>query len=1358
MKKTLSVLLLVIIMLSTLTLTSCDAIVDLINDLIGQTTNIQLETPGNLIVENDILTWSIIDNAEGYIVSINDIEKECSENEYSLKNLVAGAYTLKVKAVGDGMMYISSDFSEEIIYNKEATADPDPINPPNEGDYNDTFKNFNPIYTENAYLGYGIDIINACAVSSKNILLTYPIFDTNLLMEEKLLYSNEHYNEFYTISGKSIETFVDNMSNSLSVSAGQTVSAEGNIKGVDVAGSVSLSGGLSSTFVKTSEKVESQYFLEIIAENQSYWLVLQTSENRYKEMLSEEFKKDLYNPNVSPERLFEKYGTHLITSVAMGGNICMYYTMYSYDSTVTEEHYAEIATELSTNVKAAYGPYGVGDSQNMSFEDIYSHIETAKHYGINISEQIRVAGGEAFGINNEITLYQNYFDWQKSLDSNPVIIGVKDNNSLYPIWDLLDLNVEGATERYQELYNFFAKYGTESYNKLCETYQLTPTISPTGIRNIKVGEYGDYSENQTVNVTAGQTVQITFDVLPDNANKYQKTFKLSDESLATVDSNTGIVTINPKAPAGSYVIVTIGAGAISKQVNLFVVNSYTVNFNTRVQGLTVDPIYGVAEGESIYEYKPEIEREGFILEGWYKDSKNEVEFDFETDYVTENLTLYAKWVAIKPTVTFKYFNGNEDAKVNVKYNGAVAQPKNPSKDGYVFSGWYEDEEYTVEYDFSTMLTEDIVLYAKWEEILFTVAFETNGGTPLASQETGISKGYKIEQPHTVKTNYSLEGWYTDPEFVNKFYFNSVVSQDITLYAKWAPVKVTVNFVDFDGVSEVNDENGFVIVSQITDKDSGFKINPVTPFKKDHIFKGWYYNNEKIDLETYEFVSNGENIYTLIALWMTDSYTIKYYVEDEKDFSKEVNVIRGYDVEEYVPTKEGHQFSGWTYYMNGEIYDFEALSPETGDVIEAKGYMTKCSYQVDFNTNGGTYIEPITVSYGDPVLLPSENPSREGYYFDKWLDVPVTMPAHNITINSSWTLYTCKVSYELNDTIKGSVEMVGSIGTVSYDISRLSSAKPTNYGDYYTFDGWFTSASGGIQITDNSGAFLKNASGYTNANGKWISTQSEITLYAHWSKTRTGTYIETVEDFKNIEKNLSGDYLIIVKELDLCDVDSLMFGEFYGTLDGDGCTLKNWSYTQKVISEIGLFSKNYGVIKNITLLNFHVGTTKPATSGTLTVGLLCGRNYGTIDKVTVQNSSITSHVGSSSKSLKGEVSANRTGSVCGWTSGTIKNCVVDNCKISAYSHTRVASAIVYLGGISGVIYGTGLVKNSECKNTTLYGEAIVYYKALEILNPSSWDEGAVSYLRAYGFTTEGGSVETCTFENVTGESKAEVEKL
>lgn len=1306
MKKTLSALLLVMIMLGTLTLTSCDAIVDLIADLIGQTTNIQLETPKNLIVENDILTWSIVDNAESYVVSVNNIETECDENEYSLKNLAAGAYTLMVKAVGDGTVYISSGFSEEITYNK-VSAPSNPADPPKEGEVSDTFGKFNPIYTENAYLGYGIDIINAYAVNSKNILLTYPIFDMSLLMEEKLLYSNEHYNEFYTISGSSIETFVDNMSNSLSVSAGQTVSAEGNIKGVDAEGSVSLSGGLSSAFVKTSESVASQYFLEIIAENQSYWLVLQTSESRYKKMLSEEFEKDLYNPNVSPEKLFEKYGTHLVTSVAMGGNICMYYTMYSYDSTVKEENYAEIATELSTNVKAAYGSYSGDVSQDMSFEDVYTHLQTAKKYNINISEEIRVAGGEAFGINNEITLYQNYFDWQKSLDSNPVIIGVKDNNSLYPIWDLLDLNVEGATERYQELYNYFAKYGQDSYNKLCETYQLTPTVSPTGIANIKVGEYGDYSENQTVNVTAGQTLQIAFDVLPENANKYKKTFSVNDETLATVDSDTGIVTIDPKTPAGSYITVTIGAGAVNKQVKLFVVNSYTINFNTRVQGLSIDPIYGVAEGESIYEYKPEIEREGFVLEGWYKDSKNETKFNFETDYVTENLTLYANWVAIKPIVTFKYLNGGEDTKVNVKYNGVVAQPKNPSKDGYVFVGWYEDEEYTVEYDFATMLTEDITLYAKWEEILFTVTFETNGGTPLAPQETGISKSYKIEEPHTVKTNYSIEGWYTDPEFVSKFYFNSVVSQDIILYAKWEPVKVTVNFVDFDGTTEVKDSNGFVIVSQITDKDSGFKITPVTPYKEDHIFKGWYYNNEKIDLETYEFVSNGENTYTLIALWMTDSYTIKYSVENEKELGKEVTVIRGYEPEEYIPVKEGHEFSGWTYYKNGEVYDLESSSPKTGDIIEAKGYMVKLSYTITFDTGSGTHITSLTVPYGDSVVLPS-NPTKDGYSFSGWNPAPPkTMPAENITLVAQWNLNTCNIIYNLNDTIHGDVEKTETKDVVSHNVTYLGYARATTYGEYYSFDGWFTAASGGVQITDENGTLIKNVSGYTNSSGKWISTEESITLYAHWSQTKDGTYIVDAKGFEKISENSSGHYRIIKDEIDISTVG--IIGDFMGVLDGDGHTLSGWTCSTNATDYVGIFKVNYGTIRNlnITLATLTVDNDSEASDYLFSVGILCGANAngGVISNVNIDKSSVRVFVGHTDYDVE---CIAHVGVLAGVNHNRIENCIISNSSAHGETHTRgknkTTHANTYVGGIVGTTTGNSNVVSCIVKSTTIYAKS------------------------------------------------------
>ena len=66
------------------------------------------------------------------------------------------------------------------------------------------------------------------------------------------------------------------------------------------------------------------------------------------------------------------------------------------------------------------------------------------------------------------------------------------------------------------------------------------------------------------------------------------------------------------------------------------------------------------------------------------------------------------------TVKFDTNGGLTIANQYVKKNGYVEEPKNPTKYGYEFIGWYTDKELTEEYDFDTKITESFTLYAKWE--------------------------------------------------------------------------------------------------------------------------------------------------------------------------------------------------------------------------------------------------------------------------------------------------------------------------------------------------------------------------------------------------------------------------------------------------------------------------------------------------------------------------------------------------------------------------------------------------------------------------------------------------------------------
>ena len=77
------------------------------------------------------------------------------------------------------------------------------------------------------------------------------------------------------------------------------------------------------------------------------------------------------------------------------------------------------------------------------------------------------------------------------------------------------------------------------------------------------------------------------------------------------------------------------------------------------------------------------------------------------------MTVWAKWQPDTFTVTFESNGGSEVDPQTIEYGNTVTQPDNPTKSGSAFSGWYSDEELTQGYDFSSSVTSDITLYAKW---------------------------------------------------------------------------------------------------------------------------------------------------------------------------------------------------------------------------------------------------------------------------------------------------------------------------------------------------------------------------------------------------------------------------------------------------------------------------------------------------------------------------------------------------------------------------------------------------------------------------------------------------------------------
>lgn len=143
------------------------------------------------------------------------------------------------------------------------------------------------------------------------------------------------------------------------------------------------------------------------------------------------------------------------------------------------------------------------------------------------------------------------------------------------------------------------------------------------------------------------------------------------------------------------------------------INQYTVQFVSD-HGSFADQT--IEHGKLIDTGKLTIpEVEGYTFDGWYTtNDTHSTEFDF-TQPIKSNTTVYAKWTAKDYEVSFVTEHGKAPTSQNVKYNGTATDPGTLTAEGYTFIGWYADEAHKTKFDFSTPITGDTKIYAKWEK-------------------------------------------------------------------------------------------------------------------------------------------------------------------------------------------------------------------------------------------------------------------------------------------------------------------------------------------------------------------------------------------------------------------------------------------------------------------------------------------------------------------------------------------------------------------------------------------------------------------------------------------------------------------
>lgn len=164
----------------------------------------------------------------------------------------------------------------------------------------------------------------------------------------------------------------------------------------------------------------------------------------------------------------------------------------------------------------------------------------------------------------------------------------------------------------------------------------------------------------------------------------------------------------------------------------------------------------------------------------------------EGDYSNFSQRVYNITANSRSNLYYKVsFNADNGSAVNYGFYGpTVTEPSDPVKADKVFKWWYLNDENTA-YDFSTVLTSDITLTAKWVES-YTVSFAGDG---IDIADVNVEKGSTVSEPDTpVRTGYVFDYWYSD-DINEPFDFSLAINEDVTLTAKWTALNkysVSVN--------------------------------------------------------------------------------------------------------------------------------------------------------------------------------------------------------------------------------------------------------------------------------------------------------------------------------------------------------------------------------------------------------------------------------------------------------------------------------------------------------------------------------------------------------------------------------------
>ena len=526
----------------------------------------------------------------------------------------------------------------------------------------------------------------------------------------------------------------------------------------------------------------------------------------------------------------------------------------------------------------------------------------------------------------------------------------------------------------------------------CEATATSPVGTyPIVISKGSVTNYNDSYVNGTLTITKAKLTVTAQnytikegDALPTFDVAYNG-FKNGETANVLTKKPTTTCAATSSSVVGTYEIVASGAEAKNYDIN-YVAGTLTIaeqesHMLTYIVDGKTYKTYPIKYKAAI---SPEAEptKEGYTFSGWG---------EIPSSMPAKDVTITGSFTINSYKLTY-LVDGEQYKSLQVNYGAAITSEAEPTKEGYNFSGWSLIPQ--------TMPAKDVTITGTFTKGQYKLTYIVDGETyKTVSMDFGTTI---IPESEPAKDGYTFSGWKDVP--------SKMPAKDTTITGSFTINRYKLIYmVDGEQYKSVQVNYGTTITAE------------AEPTMEGYTFSGW--SEIPTTMPAKDVIVSGS--------FTVNKYKLTYKVDGDAYKSFEIEYGKSISPEAE-PVKEGYTFSGWS------------LIPATMPAkdVTITGSFTKGQYKLTYLVDGQTY-KTVSMDFGTPIIA-EEYPTKEGYNFSGWDEIPSSMPAKDLIVTGAFTINKYKLTYMVDGEEYKSEQ-------VNYGATITPEVVPTKEG--YSFSGW-----------------------------------------------------------------------------------------------------------------------------------------------------------------------------------------------------------------------------------------------------------------------------------------------------------------